>query len=397
MKNYSFKLLLLFVVLIILAISICLIVENKGNKDIMEKGNDAHDISNNFRDESDKYELSLKKVSDINLEFSKENPLIAFTSIKINNKGMIYISDYLSSNIKVYNQEGKMINVIGRSGHGPGEFIANGGIAFDKNDNLYVVDTGTRRISVFDSTGIFKYSFKIEDKFVLLRPDFIDIINGNIILNVVDVNTIYNDITSSFILGLFTKEGKPVIQFGRFDKIYSKYHLPPCMFALATADEEKNIIYYTEGATYKIFAFNYLKGTQYYFGFPGNEYKEIKSGLTKKIGRPMDESYKFECSISRYQDIAFISNRYLIVQYINFNVRYGPNWKIAYKHSDKEFNDFYIQIYDVKCNKYLGEMYLENHGYLTVDNEGYLYLMESETSVDKLNKYRLIIDKKNML
>jgi hypothetical protein len=310
---------------------------------------------------------------------------------------MIYISDYLSSNIKVYNQEGKIINIIGRGGHGPGEFVANAGIAFDKNDNLYVVDTGTRRISVFDSTDTFKYSFKIEDKFGIFRPDFINIVNGNIILNVVDVNKIYNDITSSFILGLFTKKGKPVQQFGKFDKIYHKYHLPSCMYAFATADEEKNIIYYTEGATYKIFAYNYMNGTQYSFGFHGNKYKEIKSGLTKELGRPMDESFKFECSISHYKDIDFINNRYLIVQYFNYNVRYGANGKIAYKHSESDINDNYIQLYDVRGNKYLGEIYLEDHKYITVDNEGCLYLMESEISVDKLYKCKLIISKKDML
>jgi hypothetical protein len=396
MKKYFFKLLLLFVVLIILTISICLIVENKGDKDNKDKNNDTHDISNNFRDESYKYKLSLKMISDIKLEFSKKSPLIAFTSVKVNNKGMIYISDYLSSNIKVYNQEGKIINIIGRGGHGPGEFVAHAGIAFDKNDNLYVVDTGTRRISVFDSTGMFKYFFKIDDGFGIYRPDFIDIVNENIILNVVDVNTIYNDITSSFILGLFTKEGKPVRQFGKFEKIYSKYYLPSCMYAFATADEEKNIIYYTEGATYKIFAYNYMNGTQYSFGFHGNKYKEIKSGLTKELGRPMDESFKFECSISHYKDIDFINNRYLIVQYFNYNVRYGANGKIAYKHSESDINDNYIQIYDMRDNKYLGEIYLKDHRYITVDNEGYLYLMESEISVDKLYKCKLIIEKKDM-
>jgi len=245
------KIKILFVVIVILLLITVINVIIPNSKNV---NRDIQSMSCEFSDKSDEYELSLKKISDINLEFSKKSPLIAFTSVKVNNKGMIYISDYLSSNIKVYNQEGKIINIIGRGGHGPGEFVAHAGIAFDKNDNLYVVDTGTRRISVFDSTGMFKYFFKIDDGFGIYRPDFIDIVNGNIILNVVDVNTIYNDITSSFILGLFTKEGKPVRQFGRFEKIYSKYYLPSCMYAFTTADEEKNIIYYTEGATYKIFA-----------------------------------------------------------------------------------------------------------------------------------------------
>jgi hypothetical protein len=387
------KIKILFVVIVILLLITVINVIIPNSKNV---NRNIQSMSCEFSDKSYEYELSLKMISDIKLEFSKKSPLIAFTSVKVNNKGMIYISDYLSSNIKVYNQEGKIINIIGRGGHGPGEFVAHAGIAFDKNDNLYVVDTGTRRISVFDSTGMFKYFFKIDDGFGIYRPDFIDIVNENIILNVVDVNTIYNDITSSFILGLFTKEGKPVRQFGKFEKIYSKYYLPSCMYAFATADEEKNIIYYTEGATYKIFAYNYMNGTQYSFGFHGNKYKEIKSGLTKELGRPMDESFKFECSISHYKDIDFINNRYLIVQYFNYNVRYGANGKIAYKHSESDINDNYIQIYDMRDNKYLGEIYLKDHRYITVDNEGYLYLMESEISVDKLYKCKLIIEKKDM-
>jgi len=92
-----------------------------------------------------------------------------------------------------------------------------------------------------------------------------------------------------------------------------------------------------------------------------------------------------------------MNNRYLIVQYFNYNVRYGPNGKIAYKHSESDINDNYIQIYDMRENKYLGEIYLKDHRYITVDNEGYLYLMESEISVDKLYRCKLIIEKKDML
>ena len=43
----------------------------------------------------------------------------------------------------------------GRSGAGEGEFKSPAGLAFDKDDNVYVTEIGNNRVQVFDKTGKF--------------------------------------------------------------------------------------------------------------------------------------------------------------------------------------------------------------------------------------------------
>jgi DNA-binding beta-propeller fold protein YncE len=48
-----------------------------------------------------------------------------------------------------------LLSLFGRSGEGPGEFRAPAGLAFDREDNLYVTEIGNHRVQVFDKTGKF--------------------------------------------------------------------------------------------------------------------------------------------------------------------------------------------------------------------------------------------------
>jgi DNA-binding beta-propeller fold protein YncE len=48
-----------------------------------------------------------------------------------------------------------LLSLFGRSGDGSGEFRAPAGLAFDRDDNLYVTEIGNNRVQVFDKTGKF--------------------------------------------------------------------------------------------------------------------------------------------------------------------------------------------------------------------------------------------------
>lgn len=50
----------------------------------------------------------------------------------------------------VFDATGQIKQTIGRPGNGPGEFRRIAGITFDSSDTMFVVDTGNRRVTVYD-------------------------------------------------------------------------------------------------------------------------------------------------------------------------------------------------------------------------------------------------------
>ena len=66
--------------------------------------------------------------------------------------GNVYVSDNIANNVNVFDSEGKLLYKFGTSGSNDGQFNRPGGIAVD-NDKIYVVDTGNKRIQIFDLKG----------------------------------------------------------------------------------------------------------------------------------------------------------------------------------------------------------------------------------------------------
>lgn len=66
----------------------------------------------------------------------------------------IYVCDYMSHNIKVFDSSGKFIKTIGRQGQGPGEFQMPFNLTFVR-DRLVVWELRNRRLSVLMSDGEF--------------------------------------------------------------------------------------------------------------------------------------------------------------------------------------------------------------------------------------------------
>ena len=58
----------------------------------------------------------------------------------VSDNGTIYILDAGANCIKVYDAKGYNIQLIGKKGKGPGEFLKPISMTIDKNENIYVVD-----------------------------------------------------------------------------------------------------------------------------------------------------------------------------------------------------------------------------------------------------------------
>lgn len=82
------------------------------------------------------------------------------TGIAVDSKGYVYVFEKGKRRINKYDSDGKLILQWGKSGTKEGEFNFTlssepVGMAIDKNDNIYIADTGNNRIQKFDSNGEF--------------------------------------------------------------------------------------------------------------------------------------------------------------------------------------------------------------------------------------------------
>ncbi len=69
--------------------------------------------------------------------------------LAVNSKGLIYVGDWMNTSVRIFSADGKLLETIGRSGQGPGEFTAIHSVRIGRNDSLYIFDGNAARISVY--------------------------------------------------------------------------------------------------------------------------------------------------------------------------------------------------------------------------------------------------------
>ncbi|WP_282012429.1 6-bladed beta-propeller [Nitrospina watsonii] len=70
-------------------------------------------------------------------------------------QGKLYVADYWNDRIEIFNLDGTHQQTLGRSGSGPGEFEAPGGVAVAPNGDLFVADFYNQRIQQLRADGSF--------------------------------------------------------------------------------------------------------------------------------------------------------------------------------------------------------------------------------------------------
>src|SRR5215471_13111080 len=82
------------------------------------------------------------------------------TDVAWDSAGNIYVADgFGNARIAKFDKVGKFVKSWGSRGSEPGQFNTVHGIAIDAQGNVYVADTGNKRIQVFDGDGNFKTQF----------------------------------------------------------------------------------------------------------------------------------------------------------------------------------------------------------------------------------------------
>ena len=72
---------------------------------------------------------------------------------------VIAVSDWYSHQVKKYSLKGNLLSVIGCFGNKNGQFSLPGGLTFNYNNSLYVVDRVNCRVQVFSKDDTFAFSF----------------------------------------------------------------------------------------------------------------------------------------------------------------------------------------------------------------------------------------------
>ena len=116
----------------------------------------AYDVSYDVYDHDGDAPLEFRCRVDDNL------PVDELTSVATNSLGQAIVADRHSHRIVVYDDSCARIATIGRQGDGPGEFRQVNRLAVGSSDSLYVLDHGSRQVTVFSwsPSPQFAYSFE---------------------------------------------------------------------------------------------------------------------------------------------------------------------------------------------------------------------------------------------
>ena len=78
------------------------------------------------------------------------------TSVALDSKGRAYVADEWLNRVSIYH-DGSWVDMWGTTGSDDGEINRPSGLAFDKDDNLYLVDSLNNRVQVFTKDGKFQF------------------------------------------------------------------------------------------------------------------------------------------------------------------------------------------------------------------------------------------------
>ena len=133
-------------------------------------------------------------------------------------RGRVYVADTHAHDIKVFDDNGNLLKVIGRRGEGDGEFNFPTHLSFVA-DKLYVTDTLNSRIQVFDADGKMIEKFGKLGLYVgdLVRPKGVAVDSAS---NIYVIESLYDNLL------VFNNQGHILLALGGSGKGVGEFYLP---------------------------------------------------------------------------------------------------------------------------------------------------------------------------
>lgn len=102
-----------------------------------------------------------------NVSNDEEYILTRPTQLCTDSDGNIYILDSGEKRIMVYAPDGTFLMQIGREGRGPGEILGNNPVlTIDRNNILYLIDDALNRVTLYSTNGDVIHSFNFRGSFI---------------------------------------------------------------------------------------------------------------------------------------------------------------------------------------------------------------------------------------
>lgn len=133
-------------------------------------------------------------------------------------RGRIYVSDTHAHDVKVFDDEGRLLEVIGRRGEGEGELNFPTHISFG-GDKLYVADSMNARVQIFDAQGKAAGTLGRRGLYMgnLTRPKGVTVDSSG---NVYVVESFYDHLL------VFNSQGDFLLPIGGTGKEVGQFYLP---------------------------------------------------------------------------------------------------------------------------------------------------------------------------
>ncbi len=142
--------------------------------------------------------------------------------VRTDSQGNIYVKDAKKTDVRVFDASGRIINVIGRRGEGPGEFREIYGMHVDDDDRLIVADRMSRRFTIFTDMGeSFETRSLAEER--TLAPNSILSLDDSFVLKYVELFANPEggpSIQGDKVLHMHDKELNRLESFARLDDIF---------------------------------------------------------------------------------------------------------------------------------------------------------------------------------
>jgi len=172
--------------------------------------------------------------------------------IAIDAEGNLYVTDTGNKRVQKFDSEGNPLGQWGGAGPAPGQFVEPVGIAIDQEGRIYVADTWNQRIQVFDEDFGFLSQWRVEawlGESVVNKPCLAVDGEGNI----------YTTDPEGYRVLVYDLEGELLATFGKYGTDGSSFDLPTGI----AADGEGNV-YVSDSNNHRIMKFAPIGGAPGY-------------------------------------------------------------------------------------------------------------------------------------
>ena len=181
-----------------------------------------------------------------NGELGEQGVFWGARALAVNSQGDIYVTDTGNKRIQKFSPDGQFLGQWGGYGVEPGQFDEPVGIAIDRSDNVYIADTWNRRIQKFDS------EFNFIKEWDILSWDGESTINKPYLAVGADDRLYVSDPEGYRVL-VYDLDGKFVATFGIFGSDAKSFNLPTGMAA-----SQDGFIYVADTGNNRIMKFQTL-------------------------------------------------------------------------------------------------------------------------------------------